>query len=62
MKLLRRRSAEFVCEMPKGWDERTRMCVFRPVLGRHESILLTHPNHRPMILDMEGKKLVPLIP
>ena len=58
----RRPGFEFVMELPRTYDERTRLCVLPPEYGKHERILMTHPDHPPMILDMEQKSLLPLVP
>lgn len=62
MTIRRRPGYEVVMELPTGYDDRTRLCVFRMVDGEHDRILMTHPDHPPVILDMEQKTFLPLIP
>ena len=56
----RRPGYELVVILPPEYDERTRLCVLKMEPGKHDRILMTHPDHRPMVLDMEQKTFLPI--
>jgi len=42
----------FIAELPAGYDDRTRMA-----LTEHNQIIVTHPEHPPLVLSASGQWL-----
>lgn len=40
----------YIAELPPGYDERTRMA-----LTEHNQVLVTHPEHPPLVLGANGQ-------
>jgi hypothetical protein len=44
--------AKFIAELPPGYDERTRMA-----LTEDNQVIVTHPEHPPLVLSADGQWL-----
>ncbi len=40
----------FIAELPAGYDDRTRMA-----LTEHNQVVVTHPEHPPLLLQADGQ-------
>ena len=49
------RRFEYAMSLPKGFDERTRLCVVEGKFGKHALLIATHPEKRAIVIDMNTK-------
>lgn len=55
--------ARFVCELPAGFDERTRITIYdEPSIGEKDVIIIAHPDREPMKFNREKLKFEAIKP
>ena len=52
-----KRAFKWIVALEDGYDYRTRMCVLPASRGSHERLVVTHPNKKPVIVDMKSRRI-----